>query len=192
MPQGIRVSTGLRATILRQRHSALPIMGNPLGRAVPTAGPGVPLLDRGYRGKQGLEGENVLHLGADLVRGTDNMDARRRKRLKLRLRRIISPTNDRPRMAHPAAWRSRRPGDERHHRLLHIRLHPIRRVNFRTAPNLPDHHHGIRVLILIEQLQTVYEVRAVQWIATDSDASRLPHPQGRELEHRLIRQRAAS
>ena len=44
--------------------------------------------------------------------------------------------------------------------------------------------------VVLEQLQQVDLVRADDRVAADADARRLPKPEGRELEHRLVGQRA--
>src|ERR1700733_3127597 len=53
----------------------------------------------------------------------------------------LATGNDGASVAHSASRRSRLPGDESHHWLLHPSLYVLSSSFFRVATDFPDHHH---------------------------------------------------
>src|SRR5262245_19765454 len=70
-----------------------------------------------------LLAHDLGHRGPDVRRRLDHADAGVRHRLHLLRRRTLSPRDDGPGVAHPAAGGGRLPRDEAHHRLLDVGLH---------------------------------------------------------------------
>ena len=94
-------------------------------------------------------------------------------------------------MAHALARRRLSAGDEGSHWLVrHVRRNPLRRIFLSRAADFADHEHGERLGIFLEELQRVDEVRSLDGVAADADGRRLADASGRQLERRLIRQRA--
>src|SRR3982751_6419098 len=98
--------------------------------------------------------------------------------------------DDRARVAHAPARRSRLTGDEADDRLRHVLLHEGSRVLFVGAADLAYHRDRLRLRIGLERCEAVDEVRAVDRIAADADAGALTHAGTRELIDDLVRQRA--
>ena len=90
-------------------------------------------------------------------------------------------------MTHTLARRRLTAGDERRDRLiLQILLDPLRGFLLCRAADLTDDEDGIGVGIVLEELERVDEVRALDGVAADADGSRLTDARVRELECRLI------
>ena len=92
-------------------------------------------------------------------------------------------------MTHALARRRLTACDEGGNRLiLHVRLNPLRSVLFRRAADFADHQNGQRFGIILEELQSVDEVRALDGVTANADRRRLTDARIRELESSLIRQ----
>ena len=61
-----------------------------------------------------------------------------------------------------------------------------------AAADLADHDHAVGVRVVVEELEHVDEVRAVDRVAADADAGRLADAERRELADGFVGQRAAS
>ena len=92
-------------------------------------------------------------------------DAGRGERGHLLGGRALSSGDDGAGVAHPAPGRRGLTGDERHDRLLEIRLDPRRRLFLGAAADLADHDHRFGIGVGREQLQRVDVGRADQRIA---------------------------
>src|ERR1019366_7580613 len=112
------------------------------------------------------------------------------ERLDLPRRRARRSGNDRARVAHPAARRCGLSGDESDDGLRHVLLDERRGLLLVGAADLAHHRDGLRLRILLERGEAVDEIRAVDGIAADSDARRLPDAGARELVDDLIGERA--
>src|SRR5207249_2737025 len=110
--------------------------------------------------------------------------------LRLLRRRVPERRNDRSGVSHAAALGR---GETRHvadDRLRHLLLHKQRRIRFLGTADLPDHHHRLGLLVLLEQRQDVDERAAVDRVAPDAHAGRDPDAEGLQLRRRLIAERA--
>ena len=112
--------------------------------------------------------------------------------LDLLRRRALAAGDDRAGVAHAASRRRGLAGDESDHRLLHVRLHVLRRGLFGVAADFADHDHGFGLRIVVEQLERVDEIRADDRIAADADRGRLPDAARGELVHGFVGQRAGA
>ena len=77
-------------------------------------------------------------------------------------------------MAHPPAGRRGRPGDKRRHGLLAILADPRGGFLLGRAADLADEDKCLRALVVGEQLYRVEVAGAVDGVAADADAGRLP------------------
>src|SRR6185312_403384 len=77
--------------------------------------------------------------------------------------------------------------DEADHRLLHLAaLDELGGFFFRRSADLADHDDRLRLGIGEEHFEAVDEIGAVDRIAADADAARLPEPDGGGLRHGFI------
>src|SRR5713101_9614169 len=93
-------------------------------------------------------------------------------------------------MSHAASRRRGLSGNKSDDRLLHARFHEFGRGFFGIAADFADHDHGFGLGIAIEQIERIYEIRANDGVAADSDRRGLSNTAGAELINRLISQRA--
>ena len=97
-----------------------------------------------------------------------------------------------PGVAHAASGRRGLSGDEADHRLLHVLLDVGRRGLFGVAADLADHDDGVRVRVVVEELDGVDEVGADDRVAADADAGGLADAELRQLADGFIGQRAGA
>src|SRR5215813_5965967 len=95
-------------------------------------------------------------------------------------------------MTHTAAWRGRLSRDETDDRLLHVGFDVGRRGFFRVAADFTDHDDGMRLGIVVEQLDGIEERCADNRIAADADTRGLANAEARELIHSFVRERPAA
>src|SRR5271154_853378 len=112
-----------------------------------------------------LAPEHFLDLLAEVRGRTHDADARRFERFHLLRRRALAPGDDRPRVAHAAPRRGGLAGDERDDGLLEVAGDPARGLFLRHAADLADQHDGLGTRVVLERLQAVDEVRAVDRVA---------------------------
>src|SRR5690606_37336111 len=93
-------------------------------------------------------------------------------------------------VAHPLSGRSRYTGDEADNRLLHVVLRPFGSVDFVRAADFTDHDHSVGVGIIIEHLQHVDVLQAVDGIAADADSRGLAETEFGKLSHGFVSKRA--
>src|SRR6185437_469649 len=94
------------------------------------------------------------------------------------------------RMAHAPTGRGGRACDKSDYRFRVSRFdQEFGAVLFGAAADLADHDDGLGRVVAEEQRQRIDEVRAVDGIAADADASRLAEPDGGGLRHRLVSER---
>ena len=95
-------------------------------------------------------------------------------------------------MAHALARRCGDASDEADHRFLHVVLGPARGVHFVRSADLADHDDGVGVGIVVEHLQHVDVLQAVDGVAPDADGGGLAQAQVGDLCNGLIGQRAGT
>src|SRR5882672_6976613 len=100
--------------------------------------------------------------------------------------------NDCSGVAHAAAWRRGLSGDETDDRLLHIRSDPCGGNFFRVATDFADEDDGMRLRIVVEELNRIEKRRTDNGIATDADTRGLADAEACELIHGFVRERAAA
>src|SRR4051812_2566099 len=121
------------------------------------------------------------------------MDTGHLQSLNLEIGRIVAAGNDGARVTHPAPRRSGAPGDETHDWLGGLAgLDELGSLDLGVAADLADHDDAFRLRVIQEQLQAIHEVGAVDRIAADADAGRLPQARRRGLRHRFICERAGA
>ena len=109
---------------------------------------------------------------------------------ELFLRRALAAGDDRARVSHPLARRRGHARDEADDRLFHVVLRPQRGGLLVAAADLADHHHGVGVRIVVEQLEHVDVLQAVDRVAADADRGRLPEAELGELPDRFVGERS--
>src|SRR4026209_868212 len=72
-------------------------------------------------------------------------------------------------MSHTASWRCSLSGDERDNVFRHILLCERGGLFFRRTTNLADHHDPDRLIVFLEELESVDVCRTNDRIATDAD-----------------------
>src|SRR3989338_7899785 len=120
------------------------------------------------------------------------MDAAFLHHRELVIRAALTARDDRTGMAHALAFRRGNARDETDYRLLHVVLDPARAFFLVAAADLADHDDRIGIRVVVEQLHHIDMLHAVDRIAADADAGRLPHAQRGELPDRLVSQRAGA
>src|SRR5882724_2184253 len=95
-------------------------------------------------------------------------------------------------MAHALARRRRDAGDEADDGLLHVRLHPARGILLVRAADLAHHDHRFGLRVVVEHLQNVDVLDAVDRIAADADAGGLAEAELGELADGFISERAGA
>ena len=109
----------------------------------------------------------------------DDVDPGRLHRRHLLRRRALAAGDDGAGVAHAASRRRGAAGDEADDRLLEVGLDALGRVLLGVAADLADHDDGLGLGVVVEQLQHVDEVGAVDRVAADADAGRLAEPEVR-------------
>ena len=95
--------------------------------------------------------------------------------------RAVASGDDCPGMAHAPSWRGGLSGDETDDGLVHVRLGKCGGLLFRVSADFPDHHHRLRVRVILKETEAINEVGAVDGIAADADAGGLPQSGTGEL-----------
>ena len=85
----------------------------------------------------------------------------------------LPSADDRAGVAHAASRGRGLPGDEADDRLLYILPDEVRGDFFRVSADFADHDDGVRIGIVVEQLDGIEERGADDRIAADADAGRL-------------------
>src|SRR5690606_14237510 len=116
--------------------------------------------------------------------------ARLFQRRELALGRARTAGGDRAGVAHALALGGRGTGDEADHRLGHELGDVLGRFLFGAAADLTDQDDALGLRIVLEQLQRVDEVGAVDRVAADADAGPLAEAGIRGLLDRFVGQRA--
>ena len=104
----------------------------------------------------------------------------------------LPPLTIAPRVSHALARRRGDAGDEADDGFCHVFFRPKRGLFFVVAADFADHHHGFGLRIGFEKPQRVQVLQAVDRVAADADASRLPKPQLRELMDCLVSEGAGA
>lgn len=92
----------------------------------------------------------------------------------------------------PARW-SRDTSDKADNRLASIiLLQPLCSILLRTPTNLTNHDNPIRLRILHKHIQAINEVRAAEWITSNTHNEGLTKSSLRGLVHGFVRERAGS
>ncbi len=131
--------------------------------------------------------EEFDHGLTDVCDGVSDGDAGRVERCNLVGCRALAAGDDRACMTHALARRRLTAGDKRGHRLvLHILLNPLRGILLCGTADLADDEDGVGVGVILEELQRVDEVRALDGVAADADGGRLTDARVRELERCLV------
>src|SRR4051812_16302039 len=94
--------------------------------------------------------------------------------------------DDRASVAHTTSGRRRLASDEAHDRLLHVLLHEPCSLLLVRPTDLSHHGDGVGAGIGFECRETINEDRAVDRIAANADACRLPKPGAGELIYDFI------
>src|SRR6185437_1781805 len=123
--------------------------------------------------KRGKGKQSVFHLRRERGRGG-----------------ALATRDDGSGVAHALARRRRRTRDERDHRLGDVFLDEFGSLFLGAAADLADHDDAFGLLVVLEQLEAIDEVHAVDRIAADADHRGLAQAHVGRLEHGFIRQRA--
>src|SRR5581483_5115822 len=83
-------------------------------------------------------------------------------------------------------------GNKAYYRLFHVRFHKIGSRLLGVAADFPDHDHGIRLRIAIEQVERIDKVSANNRVAANADGRRLSDAAGRQLINRFVGERAGA
>src|SRR6266478_9721293 len=128
--------------------------------------------------------------GAEIGRGFDAANPGGGHGGVLVFRRALSAADDRTGMTHAASRRGGLTSDEADNRLLDIRLDELRGALFGVATDFADQDDGMRIRIVIEQLNRIEEGCANDGIAADADAGGLSNAEARQLIYGFVGQRA--
>src|SRR5690606_38682054 len=127
---------------------------------------------------------------AQVARRTDGLDASGFHRGELAFRGALAAGSDRTGMAHALAGRGRGTGDEADDRLLDVLGDVLGAGFLGVAADLADHDDAFGLRVLVEQLEAVDEVQAVDRVASNTDAGRLAQAHLGGLLDRFIGQGA--
>src|SRR4051812_10860803 len=133
------------------------------------------------------------HVGrelCDLGRRLADAHALRLERFLLRYRRALRAGDDCPGVAHRLAGRRREPSDVGEHRLRDVLGDVLRGLLLGVAADLAAHHDQLGLLVLLEELDDVDEVRARDRVAADADDRRVAEATLCQLVADLIGERA--
>src|SRR5690606_34802410 len=136
--------------------------------------------------------EHALEKLAHLGRVLGDLDATGFHHRQLLLGGALATGDDGAGMAHALARRGGDAGDEADHRLLHVRLDPVGGFFLVAAADLADHDDRIGIRILVEELQDVGVLEAVDRVAADADGRGLSQAERGELADRLVGQGAGA
>ena len=103
---------------------------------------------------------------------------------------VFLPTDDRAGVAHPAARRRGRSGDESGDGLLTMVLGPACGVDLGVAADFTDHDDRFGLGVVVEHLQHFEMVGAVDRISADADTGALAVAELGELEHSFVSESA--
>src|SRR5690606_16023016 len=92
---------------------------------------------------------------------------------ELARRGALATRGDRTGVAHALAFRGTGAGDETDHRLGHVLGDELGRLFLGAAADLADHDDAFGLLIVLEQLQAIDEVQAVNRVAANTNDGRL-------------------
>src|SRR5262249_2026638 len=107
-------------------------------------------------------------------------------------RSAFSSGDNRAGMTHSPPRRRRLSADEADDRLLNFRFDIGRSFFFGCSTDFTDHHNAMRVLILIEKADRIYEGRDDDRIATNSNRGGLADLSFRELSDRFVGEGSAA
>mmetsp|Transcript_50207 Transcript_50207/g.132147 ORF Transcript_50207/g.132147 Transcript_50207/m.132147 type:complete len:342 (-) Transcript_50207:14-1039(-) len=131
------------------------------------------------------------HRGAQPGGRQGHVDARLGERGDLVLRLTRAARDDRAGVAHAAAGRRGRAGDERDDgQLFCLRRDELGRHLLGVAANLTDHDDALGLRVRVEVLEAVDEVGAVERVTADANDHRLAQALRRRLVDGLVRQSA--
>src|SRR5271169_1072483 len=137
--------------------------------------------------------QHLVHRRADGGGRFRDHDSGALQRLHLVAGAAFAAGNDRAGMAHAPARRCGAAGDEPDDRLFPARrFQKIGTVLLRTAADFANHDDRLGLVVGEKHLEDLDEVRAVDRIATDADAARLPETDRCGLSHRLVGQGAGA
>mmetsp|Transcript_3210 Transcript_3210/g.7386 ORF Transcript_3210/g.7386 Transcript_3210/m.7386 type:complete len:200 (+) Transcript_3210:255-854(+) len=93
-------------------------------------------------------------------------------------------------MSHSPAWRGGSSSDEANNRLVRVTilLQPFSGFLLGTSTDLSDHDDTFRLWVVSETFKNIDEVRTVEGVSTDTDASRLSKSCHGRLPDSLVRQ----
>ena len=106
--------------------------------------------------------------------------------------RALPARDDRACVSHAPAGGRGLARDKTDHGLVELGFDVRGGFLFRSAPDFPDHDHGVRVRVVPKEHEAVREGRADDRISANAHAGRLPKPGIGELRDRLVRERAAA
>src|SRR5215510_8350905 len=95
-------------------------------------------------------------------------------------------------VTHSSARRGRLSADEADDRLLHVRFDIGRSFLFSCSADFTDHYNAMRIPILVEKTDRIDEVRADDWIATNTDTCGLANLSLRKLSDGFVCERSTS
>src|SRR6185436_692554 len=98
----------------------------------------------------------------------------------------LAAGDDRAGVAHALARRRRHTGDEADDGLLHVGLDPARRFFLVAAADLAHHDHRLGLRIVVEHLEDIDVLQAVDGVSAHADAARLSETDRGQLAHRLV------
>src|SRR5690606_26756938 len=125
---------------------------------------------------------------AQVARRLDRGDTRLLQRGELAGGGTLAAGGDGAGMAHALAGRSRRAGDEADHRLADMGGDELGRLLLGAAADLADHDDALGLRVVLEQLQGIDEVHALDRVAADADAGALAQAGVGGLLDRLVGQ----
>src|SRR5690606_3223090 len=129
---------------------------------------------------------------AHLRRVARRTDAAGLHDLELGIGRVGAARNQGAGVPHALARRRGDAGDEADHGLFHVVLGPLRGVDFVRPANLADHDDGVGVGVLVEHLEHIDVLQAVDGIAADAHGTGLAQAKLGDLCHGFIGQRAGT
>src|SRR5690606_5530020 len=129
---------------------------------------------------------------AQVARRLHGGDAGLLQRRELALGGTGTAGRDRTGVAHALALRRAGAGDEADHRLGHVFGDELGRFFLGAAADLADHDDAFGLGVVLEQLQAVDEVQAVDRVAADADDRRLAQARVGGLLDRFVGQRAGA
>src|SRR3546814_1186328 len=111
----------------------------------------------------------ALPISAQISRQPHGGDTSLFQCLELAGRGALPAQRNRPGVAHALAGRCRGTSDKAHHRLGHVFSDELGRFLLGTAADLANHDDALGLRIVLEKLQAVDEVHALDRITADTD-----------------------